>query len=208
MEIITDRINLFVKHLGISKNEFGKNIGVSSSLISQITTKKNNFRADIIQKISLAYPQLNIYWLLNGIGEMLISNHNYEPQDYPQLSNQTIDDERLSEIINDKIKKANFLYQRLIDIRVLSAELQGINIALSTDEETKLLWDLARPDLRKGEGDKEMLKYKHEIASHEEKIAINKQLDDCIDLFFASFFKEFKQVYTFLREQKDPNFKL
>lgn len=70
MKEIGDRINELIDDLGVSKNEFAKQIGISSSLISQITTKKNNFRADILQRITGKYEDLNTNWLLNGIGDM------------------------------------------------------------------------------------------------------------------------------------------
>lgn len=70
MKSIADRINELISELGIPKNSFALKIGISSSLISQITTKKNNFRTDILQKITSAYPNLSSEWLLNGVGGM------------------------------------------------------------------------------------------------------------------------------------------
>ncbi len=70
MENIADRIIKLIEALGISKNKFAENIGISSSLISQITTKKNSFRVDILQKITSNYPKVDTDWLLNGVGEM------------------------------------------------------------------------------------------------------------------------------------------
>lgn len=71
---ITSRIALLIENLGISKNQFSKKIGTSSALISQITTKQENFRIDIAQKIISTYPRLNANWLLNGSGEMWLEN--------------------------------------------------------------------------------------------------------------------------------------
>lgn len=86
MENIADRINHLIADLSLSKNEFAKRIGISSSLISQITTKKNNFRSDILQKITSEFPLLNSDWLLNGIGEMWSETHTQNPHLYPHLS--------------------------------------------------------------------------------------------------------------------------
>lgn len=73
MSNIADRINFLIQDLALSKNAFAEKIGISSSLISQITTKKNNFRADILQKITSMYPDLNTAWLLNGVGSPWLS---------------------------------------------------------------------------------------------------------------------------------------
>lgn len=80
---INNRINEVITALKISKNQFGENIGISSSLIYQITTKKNNFRVNILLRTFVAYPNLNLYWLLTGTGEMFTSRAALTPDPRP-----------------------------------------------------------------------------------------------------------------------------
>jgi transcriptional regulator with XRE-family HTH domain len=64
------RIEVLIKALGITKNQFSTEIGTSSAMISKITKNKVNFGVDILLKIINSYPQINADWLLKGIGEM------------------------------------------------------------------------------------------------------------------------------------------
>lgn len=70
METIKTRLNSLIQYLNISKNEFAREIGTSSAMISKITTKEVNFGVDIYQKILSRYTHLNQQWLLTGVGEM------------------------------------------------------------------------------------------------------------------------------------------
>lgn len=84
-EPINERLNKLIRKLNISKNRFGRSINISSSLISQITSGSHNFGIDIIQKICIAYPEVNIYWLLTGEGEMYNNTNTARPSDLPTL---------------------------------------------------------------------------------------------------------------------------
>ncbi len=64
------RVSLIIKELGISKNEFARMIGISSTLISKITTKNTNFGVETAEKIVSSIPRLNSVWFLTGEGEI------------------------------------------------------------------------------------------------------------------------------------------
>ena len=68
---VKERLTEFVESLGISKSEFGRQIGVSNAFISSI---RKSIQQDKIQSIASKYPNLNIEWLLTGEGEMLKTN--------------------------------------------------------------------------------------------------------------------------------------
>lgn len=86
MSGIPERIGLLITKLGISKNQFSKEIGTSSALISQIVSNgKESFRIDLIQKIVIKYPNVNLYWLLLGEGEMMIPTRDIRNDDLDQL---------------------------------------------------------------------------------------------------------------------------
>lgn len=107
METLADRINKLIIELGVSKNFFADTIGISSSLISQITTKKNNFRADILQKITTSYPKLNPNWLLNGIGSM------WSKPDDLELPKNNVAEKSVFKI--DELKKIGNSTEKFID---------------------------------------------------------------------------------------------
>lgn len=71
MQRISERIEKLIESLGVTKNKFSKEIGTSSALISQIVANgKDSFRVDLIQKIVNRYPDVNVYWLMLGEGEI------------------------------------------------------------------------------------------------------------------------------------------
>jgi transcriptional regulator with XRE-family HTH domain len=208
METKKDRLNKVIKDLGISKNEFARKIDISAPLISKITTQEVNFGIEVLEKIILAYPSLNHVWFLTGVGEMWIKNQALQPSPSPSLSNKSyildsldISEDELVKILKFKIKQVSFLYQRLVDVRILLDEEANIKKQYSTDIEAELLWDLARPSHVKDSQNKEKC-YKYELHSYNGKIIINRELDNCIKAFNETFFKEFKDLYLFLRTKR------
>lgn len=63
-----ERILEFLTYLGIGQTKFEEKVGLSRGLINNI---KGNISIKSLNKISYAYPELNIAWLQTGEGEML-----------------------------------------------------------------------------------------------------------------------------------------
>ena len=61
---------MFVAHTKLSKRKFQERIGVSNSYIQNIS---ESIGADVMNRISIQFPELNTGWLLTGEGEMLRS---------------------------------------------------------------------------------------------------------------------------------------
>ncbi len=62
----------FLKHKGIGQTKFESIAGLSRGYINNI---KGSIGTTILNKISNAFPDLNIEWLLTGEGEMLMSTN-------------------------------------------------------------------------------------------------------------------------------------
>ena len=71
MDSTQDRLAQFVRHTGLSDNQFTLKSGLSNGLLANIIKKKSSFTNDTIEKILYAFPELNIEWVLRGEGEML-----------------------------------------------------------------------------------------------------------------------------------------
>jgi len=65
---IKQRLIEFIESKGISKNRFELDCGLSPRYVSNIS---RSIGQEVIKKISLTYPELNIAWLLTGEGSML-----------------------------------------------------------------------------------------------------------------------------------------
>ena len=64
------RLNQFIDSLEISKAEFSRETGLNYAHMFRIINGDGDPGFDTCSKISEAYPQLSITWLITGIGEM------------------------------------------------------------------------------------------------------------------------------------------
>lgn len=70
---MNNQIKLLRKELGLTMQEFGKNLGVGKSAISNIENGYNSLTDQMILSICNAY-NVNEEWLRNGSGEMFIES--------------------------------------------------------------------------------------------------------------------------------------
>lgn len=75
---VQNRVKAFVKKKGITNTEFCKAIGVSSNFINAI---RKSISDKTLDSIIAVYPELNITWLLTGIGSMLNPRSGTLPTD-------------------------------------------------------------------------------------------------------------------------------
>jgi len=66
METAKNRLIEYLKDIKMGQNAFEAICGISNGYISKV---KSSIGSDIISKISDAYPDLNIVWLITGKGE-------------------------------------------------------------------------------------------------------------------------------------------
>ncbi|MBD5232148.1 MAG: hypothetical protein HDS66_08375 [Bacteroidales bacterium] len=72
MDAIQDRLTRFISSLNSSVLSFENRCGIAPGTVSKMTA---NSRPKTFNKISDAFPQLNIDWLKTGEGEMLRTNY-------------------------------------------------------------------------------------------------------------------------------------
>lgn len=70
METQKERLSAFIESLGYSVREFERALEVSNGTVRHTT---DNLSANLKEKISTKFPQLNQDWLLLGTGQMLNS---------------------------------------------------------------------------------------------------------------------------------------
>ena len=74
---IVSRIKAFLSQNGISNSQFADTCEIPRHTLSQLLNGRNKKVSDeIISKIHVAYPSLNIMWLLFGDGDMFVPNAN------------------------------------------------------------------------------------------------------------------------------------
>ena len=75
MELINakvgERLKGLIRHLGVSVSEFCRKTGLARPLVDKLRTGVHGPRVETLDRISKAYPELNLNWLVRGKGEML-----------------------------------------------------------------------------------------------------------------------------------------
>lgn len=72
---LRERLLDYIAYKGIDKATLERNSGLSNDAVNKMG---DNTRTKTLDRISNAYPDLNIIWLRTGIGEMLISDERKE----------------------------------------------------------------------------------------------------------------------------------
>ena len=95
-KLMKDRIQKIIDNEQLSASKFSEVIGVQRSTISHIFNGRNKPTLDIVQKILVAYPDINETWLLLGTGNMYKSGrkdnevHIAENTETPTIEEQII----------------------------------------------------------------------------------------------------------------------
>lgn len=63
------RLQKVIDYYGESASSFSEKIGVQRSSISHILSGRNKPSLDFVLKVMSSYPEVELYWLLNGKGE-------------------------------------------------------------------------------------------------------------------------------------------
>lgn len=89
-ESFIERLQCYMAYRGINDNQITVNAGLSVGLIGKAKASQKGMSSINIEKILLAYPELNPDWLLTGRGEMLsastASNTELETTNNPNIA--------------------------------------------------------------------------------------------------------------------------
>lgn len=78
------RLKQLLEHYELSSSQFADQIGVQRSSLSHLISGRNRPSLDFVLKVIAEFPEVNLYWLLNGTGSLTtLANENTSP---PPLS--------------------------------------------------------------------------------------------------------------------------
>ena len=63
------RIEILLDYYSLSASVFADKIGVQRSALSHLLSGRNKPSLDFIMKVNENFPEVDLYWLLNGIGD-------------------------------------------------------------------------------------------------------------------------------------------
>lgn len=67
------RIELVIQSQNLTPSQFADRIGIQRSGLSHILSGRNNPSLDFVQKVLVAFPDLNPAWFLQGKGRMYVN---------------------------------------------------------------------------------------------------------------------------------------
>ena len=65
------RLEFIMDHFGLSASSFADKVSVQRSSISHLLSGRNKPSLDFVMKVLDIFPELNLYWLLDGSGYFL-----------------------------------------------------------------------------------------------------------------------------------------
>jgi transcriptional regulator with XRE-family HTH domain len=68
------RLEFIMEHFGLNASSFADKVNVQRSSISHLLSGRNKPSLDFVMKIMDIFPELNLYWLLDGMGSYLKSD--------------------------------------------------------------------------------------------------------------------------------------
>lgn len=103
----TKRLEKVIEFYGESASSFAEKVGVQRSSISHILSGRNKPSLDFVLKILSAYPEVELYWLLNGKGKFPKTTETIPPSDlFSQPSTKTDTQVTAPQKQSDSISKA------------------------------------------------------------------------------------------------------
>lgn len=68
------RLEIVLEYYGLNASSFADKIGVQRSSLSHLLSGRNKPSLDFILKITAVYPDVDLYWILNGKGDFPMSS--------------------------------------------------------------------------------------------------------------------------------------
>jgi transcriptional regulator with XRE-family HTH domain len=75
---VNKRFKILIDHLGISNKEFSNRLNSTPQTISNILNSPTKPNFDFLASLCLAFPSINIRWILTGEGNINNNESNYE----------------------------------------------------------------------------------------------------------------------------------
>jgi hypothetical protein len=114
------RLLRVMRHLGVNAKQLSEKIGCTDANISKVFNDDSRLGGTFIDNLKQAYPEINLNWLMSGVGSMIEHSRTTEPKPAQQSTATGEIEEILQmdplvvkmELV--KIKEANRIYQDLL----------------------------------------------------------------------------------------------
>ncbi|MDC3260765.1 helix-turn-helix domain-containing protein [Winogradskyella sp.] len=98
----TERLQKVITFYEETASSFAEKIGVQRSSISHILSGRNKPSLDFVMKVLHSYPEVDLYWLMNGKGKFPKADEIKKDDTQPQLKFSESNSEPLTQFPNSK----------------------------------------------------------------------------------------------------------
>ncbi len=105
----TERLKKIIGFYDETASSFAEKIGVQRSSISHILSGRNKPSLDFVMKVLHSYPEVDLYWLMNGKGEFPKVNTLQNDEVKEQMPNVVVKNESTKS--NSEIDKIIIFYK-------------------------------------------------------------------------------------------------
>ena len=85
-EEFVSRLDVLMSHYGMTAAAFSDKIGIQRSSVSHLLSGRNKPSLDFILKIIASFPEVDLYWLITGAGNLMRSEHRIETKNAVDFS--------------------------------------------------------------------------------------------------------------------------
>lgn len=109
---LSERIKIIIDLKELQPSKFADEIGVQRPNMSHIIAGRNKPGLDFLHKIVVRYPEVNINWLLSGLGEPLLNwnNSKGEQELEEDFENSTTFEKEKNKNVKKEIEKIVVFY--------------------------------------------------------------------------------------------------
>lgn len=107
----TKRLEYIMKYYGLSASSFADKIGVQRSSISHILSGRNKPSLEFVMKVLSPFPEVDLYWLLNGKGEFPKNVKSQPENSSPSQIKEKIISEQKKNTSNSEIERIVIFYK-------------------------------------------------------------------------------------------------
>ena len=101
-ENFTNRLQKVMDYYAESASSFAEKIGVQRSSISHILSGRNKPSLDFVLKVLSSFPEVELYWLMNGRGEF--PSENKKRGDLSNKDSKVLSEAKIPQIVNSSNK--------------------------------------------------------------------------------------------------------
>ena len=101
---VISRIQVVITHYDLTVSAFADQIGVQRSSVSHVLGGRNKPSLDFVMKLVKTFPEVNLYWLLNGKGNFPTQTESQSPTSSLTKKGLSSENDPVSEQMNRMVQ--------------------------------------------------------------------------------------------------------